>query len=128
MSRSVLSAFALVFAAAALEAQTPTPQSHADQHASMTHAAMPHDSSACAQLHQLMGGAHPQLDSTQMAAIHAHIQDALAAGISIDSVHKALMAHLSGGQSGQMTLTADQASAIKACVVSVQHEQTAKQK
>ena len=129
MSRSLPLALTLVFAAAALNAQTPTPQTNSMDHASMQRASsVPHEPSACADLHKAMGAGHPQLDSAQMAAIHATIHQALASGISIDSVHQMLMGKLSNGQSAPVKLTASQKSAIQACVTSVQHEQQAKQR
>ena len=122
MTRSLPFAFAFVLVAGSLKAQTAAPMKDAAAPAPASH-----DMSACADLHQLMQTAgHPKLDSAQMAEIHAQIQSALAAGISIDSVHKALMSHLSGGQS--MKLTASQSAAIKSCVTSVQHESAAKQR
>lgn len=126
MTRSLSFALALVLAAASLKAQTAAPMKNAVAPAP---ASAQHETSACANLHQLMqSSGHAQLDSAQMAQLHAHIQEALASGVSIDSVHKALMAHLSGEPSAKMKLTADQVDAIKACVVSVQHDQSAKQR
>lgn len=123
MSRSLPFALALMLVGASLKAQTAAPMKNAS-----TPAAVAHESAACADLHQLMHGAgHPQLDSAQMAEVHAQIHSALAAGASIDSVHQMLMSHLSTGQSTQMKLTASQASAIKSCVVSIQQEVSTRQ-
>lgn len=97
-------------------------QSTAPSHAPLA-TTEPHDSAQCATLHAMMLQ-HLNamgMDSTQIAALHASLKDAIARGASPDSLHHALLHRFMQtmhGNDGVMAIDSAHVAAIHSCLAS----------